>query len=238
MGRKELESRATCGTQAKSTMATFLDGSRYPSLMAAVESCALPDVRYHVTVLGASIDESNALIYAVSRDFQDIVSFLISCGADVRAIDAMGTTALHYAARLNNIAIMKELVNAGARASAIDKAGLAPLHLASLYGWHESVDFLLKAGADPMACTPLGITPISLALKALLRRTKGLFTSDTKFHDILDFRFDHKVMVSELGITDPAILKIATNPQVKRLQRVCQLLETSVRDHGRSMQLQ
>ena len=218
-------------------MATFAESTKYATLMNAVEANDLAETRYHVTVLGASIDETNSLIYAVSRDFHDIASFLISCGANVRAVDQMGTTALHYASRLNNIVIMQELINAGAIPTTTDKSGLTPLHLASLYGWCESVECLLKSEADPVACTPLGVTPVSLALKSLLRRTKGLFTSDTKLHDILDFRFDHKTMVNDLGILDPTILNIASNPQVKRLQRVIQLLDDAARKKGKSLQI-
>jgi hypothetical protein len=206
-------------------MSSFL-GPR--SLAAAITANDLMAVRHHVTIVGSNIDEGDSLLYAVSRDLHDIAAFLISCGANCNMTDQMGTTPLHYAARLNNVVIMQELINAGANAAACDKAGLAPIHLAALYGWHEAVECLLKAAADPLVCTPLGVSPTGLALRSLLRRTKRLFTTQTTLGEIIDYRFDVKLMSSELRIRDPGILNIAFNPQVKRLQRVIQLLEVSL----------
>lgn len=40
----------------------------------------------------------------------EIVEFLISKGADVQGADSAGNTALHYAARCDNVDIVKKLV--------------------------------------------------------------------------------------------------------------------------------
>ena len=203
------------------------------ALRAAIEANDLQAVRHQITIAGANINEDDCLTYAVSHDLHDISSFLIACGANCNVHDQFGTSPLHYAARLNNISLMHELINAGANVAACDKAGLVPLHLAALYGWHEAVGCLLRAGASAAVSTSLGISPVELSKRAILRRTRGLFTEQTTLGEIVDFHFDAGLMASEHRINDPTVLNIASNPQVRRLQRVIRLLESSARDSRR-----
>ena len=204
------------------------------SLAESIKANNFSAVRHHVLVTGANVDEGDSLLYAVSRDFHDIAAFLISCGANCNMKDSAGTSPLHFASRVNNVVLMQELINAGASATACDNAGLAPIHLAALYGWHEAVECLLRAGGDPTVCTPLGVSPLDLATRSLLRRTKGLFTAQTKLSEILDFRFDAKMMANELNMSNPSLINIAGNPQVKKLQRAIKMLEASSRAHVKS----
>ncbi len=208
-------------------MTTVPDASQ--SLLDVIKTNDLLAVRQHITIGGASVDEENCLLYSIAHDLHDVASFLISCGADCNVTDQAGTNSLHYAARANNVLLMRELCDAGANAGACDKNGITPLHLASLYGSCQAVEYLLESTpVDPTIRTPLGISAVDLAVNSLLRRTKGLFTPQTTLDEIMDFRFDVKLMSKELFIKDPTILNIADNPQVKRLQRVIQLLEVSL----------
>ena len=57
-------------------------------------------------------------------------------------------TALHWAARNNDVAAARALVRAGANANASKRYGVTPLTLAAQNGSAPMLDLLLKAGAD------------------------------------------------------------------------------------------
>ena len=57
-------------------------------------------------------------------------------------------TALHWAARNNDVASARVLLRAGANAKAATRYGVTPLALAAQNGSAPMLDLLLKAGAD------------------------------------------------------------------------------------------
>jgi hypothetical protein len=91
------------------------------------------------------------------------------------------------------------------------------------------VSGLLLANADSLQATLLGVSPIDLCLGSILRRTKGLFTQSTEVDYVKSFSFDVRSMQKELKQPiDPTILKLAGRSDIKRLQRVLNML-TSVK---------
>jgi len=70
-------------------------------------------------------------------------------GIDVSAPSADGTTALHWAARSNDLTLADALIEAGADATAANRYGVTPLYLAALNGSAGMIERLLAAGADP-----------------------------------------------------------------------------------------
>src|SRR5206468_11147483 len=62
-----------------------------------------------------------------------------------------GTTALHWAARWDDVEMARDLARAGANARAANRAGATPLFLAAMNGSATMIERLLKAGADPNA---------------------------------------------------------------------------------------
>lgn len=92
---------------------------------------------------------------------------LIGAGADVKAVDIYGSTALHYAARAASVEVVKALTDRGANTNALDNAGSAPLHYAS-WGYEakpENIDALIAARADVNAKNKGGVTPLSQSLE-------------------------------------------------------------------------
>jgi ankyrin repeat protein len=63
-----------------------------------------------------------------------MVQALLSGGADVRAEDAQGSTALHAAARRGDVAMIDELFGVGALVDARSRAGETPLGAARARG--------------------------------------------------------------------------------------------------------
>jgi ankyrin repeat protein len=78
------------------------------------------------------------------------VRALLDGGADVKAAQADGTTALHWAAHHDETETARRLVAAGAK-DVVSRAGVTALTLACANGNEAMVRLLLDAGADPEA---------------------------------------------------------------------------------------
>ncbi|MBI4265267.1 MAG: ankyrin repeat domain-containing protein [Acidobacteria bacterium] len=85
---------------------------------------------------------------------------------DVRARDAEGMTALHWAAHWNDQELVGLLVAAGADVNGANRYGVRPLHEASTVASLPIIEALLKAGADPNAVYGEGETPLMTAARA------------------------------------------------------------------------
>jgi ankyrin repeat protein len=86
--------------------------------------------------------------------------------ADVNAARVDGSTALHWAAELDDLDMADALIRAGAQVAARTREGVTPLQLAATNGSAAMIDRLLKAGADPnLALSPAGDTPLMLAAR-------------------------------------------------------------------------
>jgi ankyrin repeat protein len=127
-----------------------------------VRSCAI------VLLLAGSLEAAPApspLVHAVRNADSVMVRRLIKDRVDVNAPEADGTTALHWAARLNNVAMAELLLRAGANVSAANRYDVTPLSVACMNGNAPMVKLLLKAGADANASLPGGETPLMTAAR-------------------------------------------------------------------------
>jgi len=79
------------------------------------------------------------------------VRALLQKKTDVNAPQADGTTALHWAARWDDLELARTLVRAGANPRVANRGGATPMFLAALNGTAPMIGFLLDAGADPNA---------------------------------------------------------------------------------------
>jgi len=77
-----------------------------------------------------------------------VVTSLLEHGADPNAKSAEGMTALHHAARHNNVAICKLLIAAGSDVNAKDNEDCAPLEFAAENKTPKCIETLLAAGAE------------------------------------------------------------------------------------------
>ena len=75
---------------------------------------------------------------------------------DVNLAQVDGMTALHWAARHDDLEIAKLLVRAEADVNAANRYGVTPLTLACTNGNGALVELLLEAGADPNSTLPGG----------------------------------------------------------------------------------
>lgn len=96
---------------------------------------------------------------------RETVRTLIAQSAGPNEAQADGMTALHWAARHDDLAMAKLLLAAGADANAANRYGVRPLTLACVNGNGPLVELLLEAGADPNASLPGGETALMTAAR-------------------------------------------------------------------------
>src|SRR2546426_4760712 len=122
------------------------------------------------------------LIEAVKKVDKVAVRALLQRPIDVNLPEADGMTALHWAARLDDLQTADLLIRAGANVKAASRYGVTPLSLASANGNAAMIEQLLKAGADPNTALPEGETALMsaagtgnvAAIKALLAHGAGV----------------------------------------------------------------
>jgi ankyrin repeat protein len=123
-----------------------------------------------VLVIGAALTPTAAagdgrLIDAVKAGNAATVRALAKQRALVNATEADGTTALHWAARLDRIELVHTLIRAGAPVNTKNRYAITPLSLAAVNGSAAVVDALLKAGADANTVGSNGETVLMLAAR-------------------------------------------------------------------------
>jgi uncharacterized protein len=134
-----------------------------------------------VASLGAAVSE---LADAVMQGNKQTIRSLLQKKADVNAPQKDGTTALHWAVRLDDLETADLLIRAGANVSAATRAGATPLQLAAINGNAAMIEKLLQGGADPNATlTQYGDTALMMAAR----------TGKT---DAIKVLLDHKAQVN------------------------------------------
>jgi uncharacterized protein len=114
----------------------------------------------------AGAAERSPLLDAAKSADTGTVRALVEKKADVNAVDADGTTPLHWASYRDDLASADLLIRAGARVDAATDLGVTPLWNASLNGSAAMVGRLLQAGANPNAALLLGETPVMAAARS------------------------------------------------------------------------
>ncbi len=105
------------------------------------------------------------LILAILGGQPAVVDLLIEKGADIRARNSGGFTALHAAAYVGDVDTASKLLGKGANVNDQEnKAGVTPLSVAAEEGHVGMVRVLVEHGADLEAGERNGYTPLSRAL--------------------------------------------------------------------------
>ncbi len=105
------------------------------------------------------------LIDAIKANDITTVRTLLDKKVDVNAVQADGTTALHWAVDRDAQEIVGLLIRAGADVKAANRYGATSLWLASLNGNAAIIGMLLEAGADAAAVSDEGETALMVAAR-------------------------------------------------------------------------
>jgi ankyrin repeat protein len=117
-------------------------------------------------LLLVALDASGAavgLVDAIKSGDKAAIRTLLQQRVDVNASEPDGTTALHWAARVNDLQTAESLIRARANIKATNRYGVTPLYLASINGNAAMIELLLKSGADPNAALAEGETALMTA---------------------------------------------------------------------------
>src|SRR4029450_6886239 len=94
----------------------------------------------------AAAQTGSRLIDAVKRQDVQTVRSLLAARADVKATEADGSTALHWAVKNNHLQLTEMLLSAGADVRRATRYRITPLYFACLNGNATMIEGLLKAG--------------------------------------------------------------------------------------------
>jgi hypothetical protein len=97
-----------------------------------------------------------------------VLDVLVELGADLHVRNALGWTALHYAAFNGRLSAVKRLLTAGLPPDARTHASWTPLHHAAVRGNHRTIRALVAAGADKSVLSQQGVT-VAEMLRALTK---------------------------------------------------------------------
>src|SRR5215470_1761365 len=119
-----------------------------------------------VTAVSTAAAASSPVADAAEKQNREAIRTLLRQKADVNAPQVDGTTALHWAVRLDDLDTADVLIRAGAKVNATNRDGATPLQLAALNGSAAMIEKLVKAGADPNPPLPSsGDTALMLAAR-------------------------------------------------------------------------
>lgn len=113
---------------------------------------------------------STPLIMSVLAGRADVTKALLEIGVNVHASTCDKWTALHVAARINNLSainlLASKLILSSPASYMFDLEGYTPLHVAICNGLIAAVELLLAHGSDVNACDieKVGTTPLHLAI--------------------------------------------------------------------------
>ena len=128
----------------------FRGWSIVPLAFVAGLSFAGPDVR---------------LVDAAKNGDKPAIRTLLQQHIDANAPDVDGSTALHWAVRLDDSETVDLLIRGGANVKAKNRYEVTPLSLACINGSAAVIELLLKAGADPNTALPGGETALMTAAR-------------------------------------------------------------------------
>lgn len=112
--------------------------------------------------------EDTPLVDAAKRGDTVTVQALLATTANINAQHGDGSTALHWAAYLNDVEMAAQLIRAGAAADAPNHYGVTPLGLAAKNGNADIIQLLLATGVepnDPIQSVNAGESPLMLAAR-------------------------------------------------------------------------
>uniref|UniRef100_A0A6I8QR56 Notch 3 n=1 Tax=Xenopus tropicalis TaxID=8364 RepID=A0A6I8QR56_XENTR len=144
-------------------------------------------IRNRSTDLDARMgDGSTALILAARLAVEGMVEELITCHADVNAVDELGKSALHWAAAVNNIEATLALLKNGANKDMQDSKEETPLFLAAREGSYEAAKVLLDHYANREITDHMDRLPRDIAQERL-------------HHDIVQLLEEHNTVRNSQG---------------------------------------
>lgn len=162
-------------------------------------------------------DGATPLILAAEEGCESAALALIEAGADFRARDISGGTALHWFAAANKSKkVVEVLLNAGAPIDARDGDGGTPLTSAVILKNKEIVSLLIDRGAGVNIPDHLGMTPLHYAAETYSEGIPTLLIKAGAKIDAQDFNGDSPLTMA----CSDALAEITAIMEMKELSEV------------------
>ena len=161
-----------------------------------------------VTVGIHAAQNDRRLIDAAKQGNKATIRSLLKEKAPVNATATDGTTALHWAARADDIESAKLLLQAGADVRLADRYGITPLRLAAENGSAAMIEILLKAGADPNTTLPNGETVLMTAAHTGKPDAVSILLTHGAKPNIKDNRFGETALMWAAAENNAAAIRV------------------------------
>lgn len=145
------------------------DNSHYTALQGACSDAHHPGIAYELAkaLIRGNCDLNvvdaagqTPLIWEAAKGRSNMVGLLLEHGhLDVDAVDEIGSSALYYASKNNNVLVVEKLLKAGATVDIRNANGRTSLHAAARRGHAEVCKLLVRHGASIDAEDSDGKTP-------------------------------------------------------------------------------
>ena len=157
------------------------------------------------------------VIGAVKQEDVNAVRALLAQKVDVNVQTTDTSTALHWAARRNNLEMVTLLLNAGANATAVTRYRVTPLSLACENGNAAIIEKLLAAGADANASSEDGQSALmTAALNGNVDAVKTLIRHGAKVNPVEPYKGQTALMwAAGEGNTEAAALLVEFGADLK-----------------------
>ncbi|ARF02725.1 SWPV1-134 [Shearwaterpox virus] len=137
-------------------------------LVCATKSNNITIIKEICSYLSNFKDDFNRMIKIAYHYNTNTLSFLKMLGFDIKSVDDLGKTVLHYAcsAKTEDTKKLRILLNEGIDVNLVDNEGFTALHLAIKSSYSKTVKILLQHGADTNINTKNNETVFYLAVKS------------------------------------------------------------------------
>jgi len=117
-------------------------------------------------ILGGSSALASPLLDSLNEGDLHQAMALVKDGADVKAAQSNGTTALHLAVYNNDLDLVKALIKNGADVNTVNKYGSSPMSEAATLGDYDIMKALLDAGADVNSANEYNQTALMIVVRS------------------------------------------------------------------------
>ena len=152
--------------------------------------------------------QSLSLIDAVKAADHEAIRAILKTRPDVARREADGTTALHWAVRLDDLDTVRQLIAAGAPVNAANRYGVSPLTLAAVNGSRAAIEELIKAGADANTTTPGGETVLMTAARTGSADVVKLLLDRGADVSAREHEFGENALMWAAAENHPAVIKL------------------------------